>query len=478
MKTLLLIFIASIAALALLALWRARPRLPGLARLPANEAFAAPWRLWAMLVISGLLICALATLIDGVPSQNTMSYARRLLWLNAGTDSWMPMQRASDQWHLHPGLPLYQAVFFEQHVKFQYPLTALLLLDIPRYFGADVNSVILVYQVSSRLCVIGIGIVFYLLLDGAIRAADPRTRRVRLSATAQALLLALSLFSVAMFYPIARSEAHGQIQTALTLLAALALLAWQRDKPIAAGVLIALCACVKPQWAFFIVWALVRREWKFAIAATATAGLFFVIALALYGFDNMFGYLPVLSFLSRHGESYFINQSVNGLMHRLLFNGPNLEGQGSIWSGTDIPPYHALVHVATLVSSAALLGLAMFWRMAKRPTLIDMALVMLSLTIASPVAWEHHYGVLLPIFAVMLPAALRLRPFGRWTLLVFWIGFILTSQSFVTLTNLWAETRLNFVQAYIFFGGLLVLAMLYRMSRLEMGQRSAVSVHA
>ena len=111
--------------------------------------------------------------------------------------------------------------------------------------------------------------------------------------------------------------------------------------------------------------------------------------------------------------------------------------------------------------------IAMFWRLRQRPTLIDMSLVMLSLTIASPVAWEHHCGVLFPVFAVMLPAALQVRPFGRWTLPLFWIGFTLTSQSFVTLTNLLAGTRLNVLQSYIFFGGLLVLAMLYRMSRLE-----------
>ncbi|HET7836617.1 MAG TPA: glycosyltransferase family 87 protein [Variovorax sp.] len=467
MKTLLLLAIAMLSGVTLLALWRLEPRLPGLARSPENDPLARTWRVWAALQASGLLVCAIASLCDGVPALSTMSYARRLFTLYAGTDSWMPMQRAVEHLQQHPDLPLYASLFFEQHVKFQYPLTSLLLLDIPRWvLHVDVSSVIVVYQVLSRLCVIAIGVVFYLLMTGAIRAAHPGVPR-RLPPLTHATLLMLSLFSVAMFYPIARSEAHGQIQTALTLLAALALLAWQRGRPVAAGVLIALCACVKPQWAFFVVWALLRRDWRFAAAAVVTGAAVLAVALVAYGFDNVAGYLPVLSFLGRHGESYFINQSVNGLMHRLLFNGINLEGRGLVWSGTDIPPYHPIVHMATLATSTLMLGIALFWRLRKRPTLIDMSLVMLSLTIASPVAWEHHYGVLFPIFAVMFPAAMRARPFGRWTPPLFWLGFMLTSQSFVTLTNLLADTRLNVLQSYIFFGGLLVLAMLYRMSWLE-----------
>lgn len=473
MKTLLLLAIAMLSVATLLALWRLEPRLPGLARSPDNNPLARAWRAWAMLLVSGLLVSAIVSLCDGVPALSTMSYARNLFRLYAGTDSWMPMQRAAEHLQQHPDLALYPSLFFEQHVKFQYPLTSLLLLDIPRWlFHADLSSVIVVYQVLSRLCVIAIGVVFYLLMTGAVRAVHPGVPR-RLPPLTHAALLLLSLWSVALFYPIARSEAHGQIQTALTLLAALALLAWQRGRPGAAGVLIALCACVKPQWAFFVVWALLRREWRFAAAAALTGAIVLALALAAYGFDNVAGYLPVLSFLSRHGESYYINQSVNGLMHRLLFNGINLEGRGLIWSGTDIPPYHPIVHMATLASSALFLGVAMFWRLRKRPTLIDMSLVMLSLTIASPVAWEHHYGVLFPIFAVMLPAAMQQRPFGRWTLPLFWIGFTLTSQSFVTLTNLLADTRLNVLQSYIFFGGLLVLAMLYRMSWLEASMGAA-----
>jgi hypothetical protein len=255
----------------------------------------------------------------------------------------------------------------------------------------------------------------------------------------------------------------------MTLAAGLALLAWQRDKPRLSGVLVALCCIIKPQWALVVVWALIRRQWKFAIAAMLTGGAFLVVSVAVYGLKNNLDYLSVVSFLGRHGESYFINQSVNGLMNRLLFNGANTFGQGLVWSGTDFPPYLPAVYIATVASSALMLGLAMFWRLRKTPSVLDLAVIMLSLTIASPIAWEHHYGVLFPIFALLFPAALQARPCGRWTEPLLWLSLALTGQTFMTAVNLLADTRMNVVQSYIFFGGLIVLALLYRLSWLERG---------
>ncbi len=83
---------------------------------------------------------------------------------------------------------------------------------------------------------------------------------------------------------------------------------------------------------------------------------------------------------------------------------------------------------------------------------------------ASPIAWEHHYGILLPIFALFAPLCLAQRPFGRcsgWYLLS---AFFLTSQR-LDLTNRLADTHLNILQSYLFFGALLMLGMLYRQTR-------------
>jgi len=43
-------------------------------------------------------------------------------------------------------------------------------------------------------------------------------------------------------------------------------------------------------------------------------------------------------------------------------------------------------------------------------------LAILTCVMASPVAWEHHYGILMPFYAVLLPALVRRPVFGRATI--------------------------------------------------------------
>jgi hypothetical protein len=355
-------------------------------------------------------------------------------------------------------------------VKFQYPLTGLLPLDLPQWlFGLSPQSVVTIFQIVSRLSLVAIAVVFFQLFMGALQSPGGG-RELRLPARSTGALLGLSLLSVALFYPLLRSEYHGQIQTLMTLAAGLALLAWQRDQPRLAGLMMALCCIVKPQWGVVVLWALLRRQWQFALVATGVTAAAGVLAIGVYGWGNVMDYLSVVSFLGRHGESYFINQSVNGLMHRLFFNGVNLQGAGLVWSGTDFPPYQPMVHLATVVSSALMLGLAMVWRLGKRPGTVDLALVMLTLTMASPIAWDHHYGLLLPIFAVVFPAALRRQPWGSWTLPLMFVTLALSCQSFVGPTNLLAGSAWNVLQSYQFAGAVMALALLYRLSWMEQPQ--------
>jgi cytochrome b561 len=48
-----------------------------------------------------------------------------------------------------------------------------------------------------------------------------------------------------------------------------------------------------------------------------------------------------------------------------------------------------------------------------------------------------------------------------------WLAYLLTSQNLTRATNPLADTRWNFLQSHLFFGALLVLVLLYRLSWLE-----------
>ena len=89
-------------------------------------------------------------------------------------------------------------------------------------------------------------------------------------------------------------------------------------------------------------------------------------------------------------------------------------------------------------------------------------LVALSFTLAAPVVWEHHYGIALPIFAAALPAVLACPRTPRLHLCVLVLAYALVSNKF-DFVRFTALTHWNVVQSYYFFGGLLLLWLLYRL---------------
>jgi hypothetical protein len=89
----------------------------------------------------------------------------------------------------------------------------------------------------------------------------------------------------------------------------------------------------------------------------------------------------------------------------------------------------------------------------------DLAMIGLACTVASPIAWEHHYGLLLPMFALLLPA-LRQKPvLGRATLPLLAVAYVLTSHT-LRLTDRLADSPWSVLQSYILAGALIALWLL------------------
>jgi alpha-1,2-mannosyltransferase len=122
------------------------------------------------------------------------------------------------------------------------------------------------------------------------------------------------------------------------------------------------------------------------------------------------------------------------------------------------PPFNAWVYGGTLLSSLAILAAALFHRSTAGDPgrAFDFCIMALSCTMASPIAWEHHYGILLPICAVLVTAA---------TTRVLWVVWLAVAYSvasvFIPATKLLASTPLNFVQSYVLFAALSLLVMLH-----------------
>ena len=197
-----------------------------------------------------------------------------------------------------------------------------------------------------------------------------------------------------------RAYANGQMQTWLNALFAVAVWCWATGRRRTVGVLLALSCAVKPQLGVFLLWGLIRRQWGLVSAFAATGVALLGVSVALYGWGPHVEYLGMLRFLGERGEAFFPNQSVNGLLNRWLFNGDILSWKQP-WVD-HFPPYDARIFWATMASSVVLLALALAppREGPARAGLVDFCLMGLAATMASPIAWEHHYGVALPIFVV------------------------------------------------------------------------------
>src|SRR5207247_3064733 len=167
-----------------------------------------------------------------------------------------------------------------------------------------------------------------------------------------------------------------------------------------------------------------------------------LVSIAAFGWANHRDYLWMLAYVSAHGESFFANASANGVLQRALFNGDNLG-----WHEDAYPPFNAWVYGGTVLASLTLASGCLLWRPrgSPRASAADLMLAILTCVMASPVAWEHHYGILMPFYAVLLPALVRRPVFGRATIPYLGASYVLTSN-YLGITQLTASTRANLLQ--------------------------------
>ena len=377
----------------------------------------------------------------------------------SGADSWTPMITAYQRKIQDPGSDLY-AVFFVDRVKFQYPPSSLLIFDlVPRSMLnlTDVTQLVgplkrLLDMLSQFAAVVTI-VASVLILELGIRRlpSDQPVRPVRVLASV-GLSLALGL----TFYPLLFAHDLGQIQVFLNALLALAVLFFMIERPALAGICFGVCCLVKPQYGLVLLWAVLRRQWRFTLGLVGVLVPGLAISIARFGLADHLRYIDVVRELSRVGETLWFNQSVNGLLNRLLGNGSPVRMPSAY------PPYHPVVYALTTISSVAILALALRPRRdaARNGGLIDLVITLVAITMASPIAWIHHYGAFLAVFAAVLPALLFARPLGPATVPVFAFSYVAMANLLVWPEVIFRNRWLGVTGSHLFFGSLTLFGLL------------------
>ncbi len=382
------------------------------------------------------------------------------IWLlhfnHANWDSWEPMRQALEYVRASGADSLYQEVFFKQAVKFQYPPTALLPILGLQSLGLNLNqSLNNINRALIALNAFGVGWLFHLMLvriKGREAAASP-------AGTAGAILVGTSTL---VFYPLMVGFWLGQIQVWIDTGFTFACIAMLSSRRLAAGILIGLLCTIKPQFGAFAIWALARRQWRFMLGAVISLVPVFLISIYTFGWTAHLDYLRVLAFLSRRGEALIENNSVNGILNALLGTANPL-----VWDLHKFPPYSPIVHGGTL-AAAILLVVASVWRRQGQNAynaLLDFQIAAMAYTMEAPIAWEHHYGIMPPVFATLF-CILSSRPESvqRRRQLIALGAVFLVSALCITSSKYTVPTQLNLAHGYLFFAGLALIVMLWRAS--------------
>ena len=190
------------------------------------------------------------------------------------------------------------------------------------------------------------------------------------------LLMWITVILMAKFY--ARELLLGQANLLLGILLLAALLAVQRDRPVAAGALAGLAVFVKPYALILFPWLLVTEGWRAAAAAAAVMATGLLFPAIVYGWngnlDLLRGWLGTVAASTAPNLLGNDNVSIAAMWAKWL-------GPGSVATGFAWLTILALVVLVIVV-----------WRRRMKvasPEYLECALLLLLIPLVSPQGWDY-----------------------------------------------------------------------------------------
>jgi len=447
---------------------------PGESSETRPESRANRWLVWILAAFAACCLLVIgAFVVTGSPLKRAfhktgLSIVPVFFSSAYADDSLGPMGRAFLRSQSREDRDIY-GIFFEEHRKFQYPPTSLLgFFVMPDSWLGPENLILAEY---------------YATLEGPLRSTMRTASQLAVAITIAATIAILELGLTRMFpgkrslswriariviiailgltfYPLMKAHERGQVQVFLNALTALGVLAHMLGWQARSGFLLGLCCLLKPQYLVLVIWTVLRRHWRMLAGIVIAVAPLGITSLVLFGWTNHLRYIEVIREIARVGETFWPNQCFNGFVNRLIGN-----GDPANFDPVGFAPYHPVVHVITLVTSLGLLVIALLRPRSKQaaPSTLDLGVVLASATLASPIAWEHHYGAFFPLFALALPACLdpelpvrRLGLLLGAAFLAMGVAVLAPECFFPAWWRAWAASHL-FYGAILFFGILVYL---------------------
>ena len=356
--------------------------------------------------------------------------------------------------------PVYDKFLFTGQMKHQNPQTAFVFYWPLAGFSPENASRIL--DVFYRICFLLSTVVVIVIFERVWQAVSPggqqlwQTRRDKFVGRISLFLL------IIFFFPHQIALHQMQIQMFInTVFCVMMLFELRQRQGFVSGLLMGIVTSLKPQYGLYVVWGMLRRKARFVITFLSVLAVVGLTTIAMFGIDNtMTFFLRVLPDLSKRGEAYFPNQSINGILNRLTTTDMNAH-----FSYTQYPPEQPLVVWGTRLGLLALIGFALLSRKGPRndgvARALDLGFVGLAFTMAGTIAWEHYYGILVPILAVLIPLIVFETNRPSWKIPVLVIAYLLTGLRWWQAVVFADRGFLTLFQSALFFGSLLILILLF-----------------
>lgn len=213
----------------------------------------------------------------------------------------------------------------------------------------------------------------------------------------QLTLVWITVILMAKFY--LHELVLGQTNVLLGALLAGALVAVQRDRPLAAGALVGAAVFVKPYALILMPWLLVTKGWRAIAMAASVVAAGLLLPAVVYGWtgnqDLLRGWLRTVTDSTTPNLLGNDNVSIASMWAKWL--GPGAQA--------------TILTLVTLVAIGALVIAAWRWRRAVRaPEYLEFALLMLLIPLVSPQGWDYILLLATPAVVCLVD---RWREFPR-----------------------------------------------------------------
>ncbi|WP_327143480.1 glycosyltransferase 87 family protein [Nocardia sp. NBC_01327] len=231
--------------------------------------------------------------------------------------------------------------------------------------------------------VIALGVTLWVVLD-RLRPSLPRATRLAVVIGGVGLLELLE--------PIRQTYGFGQIN--LVLMAAIALDCLVRKPFWPRGMLIGIAVSVKLTPAGYLLYFLLRKDWKGAATLVLSTAGAVIVGFALFPHDSVQYWFHTISDTGRIGPPWFAgNQSLKGFAYRLGFS-------------------DSVATLIWLVLSVLAVVLAAIWMKRLFSVGANAAALLVNagaVLLVSPVSWSHHWVWVAPALLVAADAIARGR---------------------------------------------------------------------